>query len=313
MISGISLMIKNGEHSIFHIPKNGKDLRTSFQQKIIGEELVVFRNLLQKIECVDQEDFTWTWDHENDAFLIQAENRIIEQYINILKRDMGESLCLDLGRVSLVVDLRPWKIDSHKTSLRIGFEGKHIPDELCGHTSLEDIINLHYSACPHDSSEVEEILKNFKLVCWRIDNILGRQSEWMWERHWRAEGLAFAVVRTLTWKNKYLLVEREVDLFKHSACAGALGVSIGLSTYHRGSSFNVRLVLDGLPKNVRTNTHILEVFDIHFPTENDRCLKTIHLRTLRAAFDHGWPFITRRLAALIRTCEPFFPLNNVLI
>jgi hypothetical protein len=234
------------------------------KKKHLCPELLVFRNLLEKLSGVNQEDFTWTWDHETYTFLIQADNHIINRYVDILRQVMGEALCLHLERVSIIVDLRPWKTNPNKTSLRIGFEGSHLPPELHGHTSLEDIVNLHYVLRPDDPPEVEKALKSFQLACVRIDLLLDRKFEWMWERHWRADGLAFAVVRAYTWINKHLLVEREVDLFNQSASLKNNDCKMVLSTYNRGTSFNVRIALDGLPNNVRTDTRALEVFDTHF-------------------------------------------------
>lgn len=250
-------------HSSF-TPETRKGLKTSLQKKISSRELAVFRTLMEKLQSAPQEDFTWTWDHETYNFLIQADNHIIDRYVDILRQAMGEALCLHLERASIIVDLRPWKTNPNKTSLRIGFEGSHIPPELHGHTSLEDIVNLHYILRPDDPPPVKKAVKSFKLACVRIDHLLDRKFEWMWERHWRADGLAFAVVRAYTWLNKYLLVEREVDLFNQSPSIQETGCKMELSTYNRGTSFNVRIALDGLPNNVRTDTRALEVFDTHF-------------------------------------------------
>ena len=227
-------------------------------------ELIAFRTLFERLAGVDQEDFTWTWDHENYVFLIQARNNVIDQYVSILKRELGEALCLHLDRASIIVDLRPWKTNPDKTSLRIGFEGSHIPIELQGFTGLEDLINLHLVPTSNDSPEIKKVMNNFRLTCSRIDNLLDRKSEWMWERHWRADGLAFAVVRAYTWMNKYLLVERELELFNNSPSTKETGLHIELSTYNRGTSFNVRIAVDGLPDNLRTDIRILDVFDTHF-------------------------------------------------
>jgi hypothetical protein len=257
-------MEKSSQKNSSFTPESRKSLKSSFQKKIPSRELAVFRTLMEKLQSVPQEDFTWTWDHETYSFLIQADNHIVDRYVDILRQEMGEALCLHLERVSIIVDLRPWKTNPNKTSLRIGFEGSHIPSELHGHTRLEDIVNLHYVLRPDDPPETEKVLKNFKLACVRIDHLLDRKFEWMWERYWRADGLAFAVVRAYTWINKYLLVEREVDLFNHSPFIQNSGCKMALSTYNRGTSFNVRIALDGLPNNVRTNTRPLEVFDTHF-------------------------------------------------
>jgi len=250
-------------HSSF-TPETRKGLKSSLPKSITSRELAVFRTLMEKLQTVPQEDFTWTWDHETYTFLVQADNHIIDRYVDILRVEMGEALCLHLERVSIIVDLRPWKTNPNKTSLRIGFEGSHIPPELHGHTSLEDIVNLHYVSRPDDPPNAQKVLKMFKLACLRMDHLLERKFEWMWERHWRADGLAFAVVRAYTWLSKYLLVEREVDLFNHSPLVQEIGCKMELSTYNRGTSFNVRIALDGLPNNVRTDTKPLEVFDTHF-------------------------------------------------
>lgn len=233
-------------------------------ENITYSEIFVFRSVLEKLTCVDQEDFTWTWDHETRTFLIQASNNIIEQYVNILRQEMGINLCLPLKRVSIIVDLRPWKSNSDKTSLRIGFEGNHIPVGLNGHTGLDDLVKLHFVSLPGDSPEIKEALNNFRIMCRRIDSVLERQYEWMWEKHWKKDGLAFAVVRSSTWLNKCALVEKEIGLFNSSKAQQQTGVHAELSTYHRGASFNVRIALDGLPDNLRKDTRVLDVFDTHF-------------------------------------------------
>jgi hypothetical protein len=245
-------------------PESVQMMQTADGKKIAYYELFVFRSILEKLMSVDQEDYTWTWDHETDTFLIQAQNNIIQQYIDILTRELGEALCLHLERASIIVDLRPWKTDSDKTSLRIGIEGNHIPPELRGHTGLEDLIKLHFISLPDDSPVVQKSLENFKRMCYRVDSILDRKFEWMWEKHWRKEGLAFAVVRTYAWLNKYVLVEKEVELLNNAPANGQAGVKVELSTYNRGTLFNVRIAVDGLTKALKKNAHILDVFDTHF-------------------------------------------------
>ncbi|MCX5848658.1 MAG: hypothetical protein NTW65_04345 [Deltaproteobacteria bacterium] len=238
--------------------------RKAAKQSRLCLELVAFRSLFEKLACVNQEDFTWTWDHETYTFLIQAQNNVIQQYVNILTHELGEALCLHLKRATIIVDLRPWKTNPNKTSLRIGFEGSHIPAELQGHTGLEGLIKLHFISREGDSLKIKKALNDFKRMCARIDSLLERKSEWMWERHWRPDGLAFAVVRAYTWFNKYVLVEKEIELFNNSPAIQEAGLRIELSTYNRGTSFNVRIALDGLPNNLRTGTNILDVFDTHF-------------------------------------------------
>lgn len=245
-------------------PKEGEKTQTAGCKNITCSEIFVFRPVLEKLTCVDQEDFTWTWDHETKTFLIQASNNIIEQYVNILRQEMGKNLYLPLKRVSIIVDLRPWISDPDKTSLRIGFEGDHLPAGLNGYTGLDDLAKLHFVSLPCDSPEIKESLKDFRIMCRRIDSVLERKCEWMWEKHWKKDGLAFAVVRSSTWLNKCALVEKEIELFNSSKAHQQTGMHVELSTYHRGASFNVRISLDGLPDNIRKDTHVLDVFDTHF-------------------------------------------------
>lgn len=244
--------------------KAGEKMLTSDGKKIACYEIFVFRSILEKLGCVDQEDFSWTWDHETETFLIQAQNNVIEQYVSVLTSELGEALCLHLKKASIIVDLRPWKTNSSKTSLRVGFEGNPVPAELCGHTGLENLVKLHFVSRPDDTPETKKVLKDFYLTCYRIDAILDRKFEWMWERHWRKDGLAFAVVKSLAWLNKYVLVENEIELFNTSQENRQTGLHAELSTYNRGTSFNVRIALDGLSKNLQTNTRILDVFDTHY-------------------------------------------------
>jgi hypothetical protein len=244
--------------------KAGEKIRTADGKKIACFEIFAFRSIIEKLTCIEQEDFTWTWDHETSTFLIQAQNNVIEQYVGILTRELGESLCLHMKEASIIVDLRPWKSNPDRTSLRIGFEGNHIPAELCGHTGLDDLIKLHFVSLPDDPPNIKKALKDFNLMCYRIDSILERKHEWMWERHWKKDGLAFAVVRAYAWMNKYVLVEKEVELFNNSPANKQAGLRIELSTYNRGTSFNVRIALEGLSNNLRKDTRILEVFDTHF-------------------------------------------------
>lgn len=241
-----------------------KDVKTSNGKNMPCFEVFAFRSILEKFAHVDQEDFTWTWDHETETFLIQANNNVIRQYVDILTRELGDALCLHLEKASIIVDLRPWKTNPDKTSLRIGFEGNHIPAELCGHTGLEALAKLHYVFRPDDPPNVKKALEEFRRLCYRVDALLDGKFEWMWERHWKKEGLAFAVVRTFAWMNKYTLVEKEINLFNNAPANKNAGIKVELSTYNRGTSFNVRIALEGLPDNVKTNTHILDVFDTHF-------------------------------------------------
>ncbi|MDI6741746.1 MAG: hypothetical protein QMD11_03315 [Smithella sp.] len=257
----IDEMIDGHQHKS---PESVQMTQTADGKKIACYDLFVFRSILEKLMPVNPEDYAWTWDHETDTFLIQARNHIIQQYVEILTRELGEALCLHLERASIIVDLRPWKTDSDKTSLRIGIEGNHIPPELHGHTGLEDLIKLHYISRPDDSPVIQKSLENFKRMCYRVDAILDRKFEWMWERHWRKDGLAFAVVKTYAWLNKYVLVEKEVELFNNAPANRQTGIKVELSTYNRGTLFNVRIAADGLTNNLRTDTRILDVFDTHF-------------------------------------------------
>ncbi|MFA5321506.1 MAG: hypothetical protein WC373_02440 [Smithella sp.] len=238
--------------------------QTAHEGGITCSEISVLRSILEKMACVDQEDFTWTWDHETEKFLIQASNNVIEQYVNILKHELGKDLCLHLKRVSIIVDLRPWKTNSDKTSLRIGFEGDPIPTELNGHTGLEDLVKLHFISQPDDPPEIKKALNDFSLMCCRIDSFLEKKYEWMWEKHWKKDGLTFAVVRAYSWLNRYILVEKEIELFNSLVAHKQSGLYVDLSTYNRGTSFNVRIALNGLPNNLRKNTRVLDVFDMHY-------------------------------------------------
>jgi hypothetical protein len=246
------------------ISESGNTMSTSDGKIIASSEIFVFRSVLEKLININQEDFTWTWDHETGTFLIQAQNNVIQQYVIILTYELGAPLCLHLKRVSIIVDLRPWKINSDKISLRIGFEGNPFPDELSGHTGLEDLVKLHFISFPDDPPEIQKALKDFKCLCSRIDSIFERKCEWMWERHWKSNGLAFAVVRASDWMEKSTLVEKEIELFNNSVENKQAGLRIELSTYNRGTSFNVRIALEGLPDHLRKDTRILEVFDTHF-------------------------------------------------
>lgn len=244
--------------------EGGNKMHTSDGKVIRHQEIFVFRSILEKLAYVNQEDFTWTWDHETGNFLIQAQNNVIQQYVIILTYELGAALCLHLKRVSIIVDLRPWKTNPEKTSLRIGFEGNPLPAELGGHTGLEDLAKLHFVSRPDDPPEIQKCLKDFKRMSSRIDNILERKYDWMWERHWKPNGLAFAVVEATDWLEKYMLVEKEIELFNDSEENKQAGFHVELSTYNRGTSFNVRIALDGLPDHLRTDTRILEVFDTHY-------------------------------------------------
>jgi hypothetical protein len=252
------------QHKLESSYKAGEKIRTSGGNNIECFEIFAFRSILEKLTCVDQEDFTWTWDHETGTFLIQAQNNVIEQYISILTHELGEALCLHLKKVSIIVDLRPWKTNPDRTSLRIGFEGSHIPAELCGFTGLEDLVKLHFVSLPEDSPNIKKSLKDFEIMCYRIDSLLERKLEWMWERHWKNDGLAFAVVRAHAWMNNYVLVEKEIEFFNNSPANKQAGAHVELSTYNRGTSFNVRIALDGFSNNLRKDTSVLEVFDTHF-------------------------------------------------
>jgi hypothetical protein len=242
----------------------GETLQTSDGKNIACSELFAFRSLLEKLVCVKQEDSTWTWDHENGLFLIQAPNNVIEQYVGILTRELGESLCLPLEHAAIIVDLRPWKSDADKTSMRIGFEGNHIPDKLYGHTGLENLVNLHFIFRPDDSPDMIKALTLFRSLCVKIDVTLENKCEWMWEKHWKADGLAFAVVKTYLWSDKSAVVEGEIERFNNALEIQNAGLLIDFSKYNRGSSFNLRISLNGLKNNLRKDTRILDVFDTHF-------------------------------------------------
>jgi hypothetical protein len=244
--------------------EGGHKMRTSDGKIIKHQEIFIFRSVMEKLVNVNQEDFTWTWDHETGTFLIQAQNNVINQYVIILTYELGAALCLHLKRVSIIVDLRPWKTNPDKTSLRIGFEGNPVPVKLKGHTGLADLVKLHFVTRSDAFPETIKALKDFQLMCSRIDSILKNKYDWMWERHWKPNGLAFAVVEISDWMVKSALVEKEIELFNNSDANKQAGLHVELSTYNRGTSFNVRIALEGLPDNLRTDTHILEVFDTHF-------------------------------------------------
>lgn len=239
-------------------------MQTSDKENMLCSDLLAFRSLLEKLARVDHANFAWTWDHENRLFLIQAQNKIIEQYVGILNNEMGNSLCLPLQRATIAVDLRPWQSNKEKTSLRIGFEESNIPDELCGHTGLEDLTNLHFSSEHEDSPEIKEALAIVKRMCARTDALLGNKYDWMWETHWKPNGLAFAVVQSKTWEGNSALMEKEIEKFNNSPKIRQAGLKIGLSTYNRGTSFNVRIALEGWPENLLVHSGILDVFDTHF-------------------------------------------------
>ena len=239
-------------------------LQTSNKKGTSCSELFSFRSLLEKLACVNQGNSAWTWDHENRAFLLQAPNNIIEQYVSILTRELGESLCLRLTRSTIIVDLRPWQTNKDKTSLRIGFEESDVPAELCGHTGLEDLTNLHFTSHPDDSPDIKAALAKVKRMCARTDAIFENKYDWMWETHWKPDGLAFAVIRLYTWENNSALMEREIERFNNSPKIQQAGLRIGLSTYNRGTSFNVRISLEGWPGNLLRHTRILDAFDTHF-------------------------------------------------
>lgn len=241
-------------------------------------ELFVFRSLLEKLADINQGDATWTWDHENESFLIQAPNNIIEQYVAVLTRELGESLCLRLERATLTVDLRPWKTNSDKTSMRIGFEENRLPAEFRGYTGLEDLAKLHVILQPDDPPVLKKALQDFHLMCAGIDSFLEKKYDWMWETHWKPDGLAFAIIRTYTWKDKSSLVENKIGQFNNSSPAKDTGLKVELSTYNRGSSFNVRIALNGSSGNLRKDTRIMDVFDTHFST----CIfRNDHLRLMK--------------------------------
>jgi len=247
-------------------PPGVSEWRTSGRKDTACYELFVFRSLLEKLASVNQGNATWTWDHENGSFLIQAQNKVIEQYIDILTRELGESLCLRLERATIIVDLRPWKTNADKTSMRIGFDEDRLPAEFRGHTGLEDIAKLHFIYQETDPPAIKKALEEFHRLCAGVDALLEKQYEWMWEKHWREDGLAFAIIRTYTWTAKSSLVESEIERFNNLPFIKEAGLKIELSTYNRGSSFNVRVALNGLSDHLRLGTGILDVFDAHFST-----------------------------------------------
>jgi hypothetical protein len=242
----------------------GEALRTSDKKVILCPQLLIFRSLLEKLTCVNQENYAWTWDHENRLFLLQARNNIIEQYVSILTGEMGASLRLPLEHATIVVDLRPWQTNKDKTSLRIGFEESDVPAEICGHTGLEDLTNLHFTSGPEDSPDIKTALAKVRRMCARTDALFENEYDWMWETHWKPEGLAFAVVQKTAWENNSALIEREIERFNNSPKIRQAGLRIGLSTYNRGTSFNVRIALEGWPGNLLHYTGILDVFDTHY-------------------------------------------------
>jgi|GEM_PF-1466363 len=246
-----------------------EEMQTSNKKCILCSELLTFRSLIEKLACIDHGNSAWTWDHENSSFLLQAQNKVIEQYVGILTNEMGESLCLPLQRAAITVDLRPWQSNKDKTSLRIGFEESIVPDELCGHTGLEDLTNLHFLSGPEDSPEIKEALAKVKRMCARTDDLFENKYDWMWETHWKPNGLAFAVVEKNIWENNSTLMEEEIERFNNSPKIRQAGLQIGLSTYNRGTSFNVRIALEGWPNNLLQHTGILEVFDTHFSISTD--------------------------------------------
>jgi hypothetical protein len=241
-----------------------EELLTSNQKNILCSELLTFRSLIEKLACVDQGNYAWTWDHENSAFLLQAQNNIIEQYVRIMTNEMGDSLCLPLQRATIIVDLRPWQSNADKTSLRIGFEESSVPDELCGHTGLEDLTNLHFTSGSENSPEIKEALAKVKRMCAQTDDLFENKYDWMWETHWKPNGLAFAVVQKNTWESSSALMEKEIERFNNSPKIQQAGLRIGLSTYNRGTSFNVRIALEGWPADLLQYTRILDAFDTHF-------------------------------------------------
>ncbi len=242
---------------------------TSGKKNILCSELLTFRSLLEKIACVDQGNYAWTWDHENKVFLLQAQNNTIEQYVGILAGEMGESLCMRLERAAIIVDLRPWQTNKGKTSLRIGFGGSNIPAELCGHTGLEALTNLHFISSPNDSAHIKAVLEKVKRICARTDSLFENKYDWMWETHWKPDGLAFAVIQGNIWENHSALMEKEIAQFNNSPDIRQTGLQIGLSTYNRGTSFNVRIALEGWPRNLLQYTGILDAFDTHFSGSTD--------------------------------------------
>ena len=242
----------------------GKKQRMSDLKNISCFEISVFRSLLEKLACVNHGNSSWTWDHENKLFLLQAHNHIIEQLVDILTGELGESLCLQLERATIIVDLRPWKTNSEKTSLRIGFEENYLSAGLRGYTGLEDLTSLHFKSSPGDFTDINAALVEFKRMCARIDDIFEKKCEWMWETHWKKDGLAFAVARTYTWTNKSSLVEKEINQFNNSPEIQKAGLRIAFSTYNRGASLNMRLDMEGWPGNLLQCSRILDVFDTHY-------------------------------------------------
>jgi hypothetical protein len=245
-------------------PMDMEKARTGGVQSNLCLELAAFRSLLEKLVGVPQGNSAWTWDHETRSFLIQAPNNVIEQYIGILTREMGEALCLRVKKAKVVVDLWPWKINKDKASLRIGFNEGYDPSELRGYTGLESLVNLHFVSYPNDSQEEQEALARFKSMCLKIDTIFEKKCEWMWETYWRMKGLAFAIVRKYTWENKSSIVEKEVDQFNNSPEAQKARLKVDLRTYTHGTSVNVRIALEGLSNEPRLYPQILAVFDAHF-------------------------------------------------
>ena len=241
-----------------------EELLTSNQKNILCSELLTFRSLIEKLARVNQGNYAWTWDHENRTFLLQAQNNAIEQYVSILTGEMGESLCMRLKRATITVDLRPWQSNHDKTSLRIGFEDSNVPAELCGRTGLEDLTNLHFTSGPEGSPEIKETLAKVKRMCARTDALFENKYDWMWETHWKDNGLAFAVIQKNTWENNSALIEKEIERFNNSPKIQQAGLRISLSTYNRGTSFNVRIALEGWPGNLLQYTRILDAFDTHF-------------------------------------------------
>ncbi|PKN52589.1 MAG: hypothetical protein CVU55_04955 [Deltaproteobacteria bacterium HGW-Deltaproteobacteria-13] len=241
-----------------------EDKRQGSGRNILCSELLTFRSVLEKIACVNHGNSSWTWDHETRSFLLQAPNDIIEQYVNILTREMGKSLCLHLQRAAIIVDLRPWKTNKDKTSLRIGFEGNHVPIDLRGYTGLDDLAGLHFISTANDYPDLKAALAKVRRMCAKTDAIFENKCDWMWETHWKADGLAFAVVRLFTWESKSSLMKREIERFNNSPKSQQAGLRINLTTYNRGTSFNVRLALEGWPGNLLKYTGILDAFDTHF-------------------------------------------------
>ncbi|KUG24080.1 hypothetical protein ASZ90_006131 [hydrocarbon metagenome] len=240
-----------------------KSLTQDVQSKLCLE-LAAFRSLLEKLADVPQGNSAWTWDHETRTFLLQAPNQVIEQYINILTREMGEALCLRVKKAKIVVDLWPWKINKDKASLRIGFNEGYNPIELRGFTGLESLVNLHFVSYPNDSQQEKDALVRFKLMCRRIDAIFEKNCEWMWETYWRMKGLVFAIVRKYTWEKKSSLIEKEIEQFNNSPEAPKAGLMADLRTYTHGTSVNVRIALEGLSNEPKLYPQLLPVFDAHF-------------------------------------------------